>query len=658
MTGACMDIATKAAYRLIGKRVRKNKNKYHNLQIRIRQANISIPVDQYVSTAYFYSFISATFSFIIGLLAGNYIFGAVAASNPDLTRLPLWIQDHFIGSMTFFSGMALMIMMGYLTYFGYTKIPHIKADARKADIDQSLPHSVAYLYALSRGGGMNLFDIFKSLGRHAHIYGASAEEFGYIVKDMEYFGYDLLSAMENAFKKSPSENFKEFIQGLISTVTSGGDTTTYLKSKTDQYHYGATREQKLFLETLGMLAEAYISVFVVGPLLLMILLFVLGFMGFDAVDFLYILIYLLIPGTTLIYIVILCMVIGNSERPPNLYELEKELNAFDDVKIKTESEEDSKLIKRIYYYKKLSEITNSITHPIKTMQERPSTAFFASIPLAMAYLLNTTYDHIDKIARIQSLNFHAGRINVGIATAVDEHIFYILLIIFLPFILFYEIRNNRIKQIEEQIPEFLKRLANINEAGILLVDAITMTTQSKIGVLHSEVKRMVQDIAWGASMSEALRKFEHRISTNTTSRVITLLIKASESTSDVRSVLSIAARNSELQKNLKKERAAEMNIYVFIIYLAYLVYLFITVLLTAYFLPAMPESAVDAVPGMPFSMGFDEVEYKMLFFHTSMIQGFCSGLVAGKMGAGNINSGLKHSFAMMLITYAVFTYII
>ncbi|MCL7411497.1 MAG: type II secretion system F family protein, partial [Methanosarcinaceae archaeon] len=70
------------------------------------------------------------------------------------------------------------------------------------------------LYALSRGG-MNMLEIFRSISMHVHIYGAAAEEFSYIVRDMEYLNCDLLTALKNASNRTPSEKFKDFIDGLI-----------------------------------------------------------------------------------------------------------------------------------------------------------------------------------------------------------------------------------------------------------------------------------------------------------------------------------------------------------------------------------------------------------------------------------------------------------
>jgi flagellar protein FlaJ len=44
-------------------------------------------------------------------------------------------------------------------------------------------------------------------------------------------------------------------------------------------------------------------------------------------------------------------------------------------------------------------------------------------------------------------------------------------------------------------------------------------------------------------------------------------------------------------------------------------------------------------------------DIRRLFFHMTVVQAFFGGLVAGKMGEGTINAGLKHSLVLMLCGY-------
>jgi flagellar protein FlaJ len=51
-------------------------------------------------------------------------------------------------------------------------------------------------------------------------------------------------------------------------------------------------------------------------------------------------------------------------------------------------------------------------------------------------------------------------------------------------------------------------------------------------------------------------------------------------------------------------------------------------------------------------------EMQRILFHMTVIQAFFGGLVAGKMGEGTINAGLKHSLVMMLCGYLALKFLL
>jgi len=300
-----MDFIDWTAYRIFGSRVRSHAEKYHELQIKIRQANIPLPVDQFVSTAYFYSILAGIIAGPTGFKLSLDVFDSITipAITPGTGAASNWVGTNTNVLLAAAAGLLLFIIIQQIVYLSYTSIPTLKASIRKSAIDLSLPHAIIYLYALSRGG-MNMLDIFRSLSTYSHIYGTAAEEFGNIVRDIEYFNHDLPTALRNASIRTPSEKFKDFLDGLDSVIMSGGNITTYLKSKSQQYQSIAVREQKNFMETLGVLAEVYISVFVAGPLFLITILVILGLIGPGATELLYLLVYAFIPSGTVIFLLV------------------------------------------------------------------------------------------------------------------------------------------------------------------------------------------------------------------------------------------------------------------------------------------------------------------------------------------------------------------
>lgn len=638
------------AFRIFGEKILENEDRFALFKIKLRQAQIPLPVEQYVSTAVLFSLLTGIFGGLAGLLLGWYLFRGITPESivstfgisNRVTRVvetPAFIESHLPFILAVIGGLIFFSMIAAFTYGFIMAYPPMKSDSRKRAINATMPHAAAFLYVMQRGGGMTIYDIMKSLSKHSHLYGTTSREFGNIVRNIEYFGKDLQDSLWDAADRTPSEQFKDLIDGLISIVSSGGDITLYLKNKTDVYKSNANKEHRRFLETLGLLAEVYITVFVVGPLFLMVILVVMNMIDNGGPTQLYILVYGAIPFGTMIFLVFLDMLTGDAEKMPEEKISSTKPDSFSDVRVKPATEVDEELLQKMEFFEQITRVKNVLLHPIRAMLDRPVYAFIVSAPVALVYFVSAYLEHGP---------YYAGFVET--ASTLDDYLFATLLVLFIPYIIFHELEVRKIRQIEDQVPEFLKRLASINGTGILLADAIAITAQSNMGRLKSEIQCTVADIRWNSNLVDALKRFEARIRTNMTRRSLSLIAKASESTGDIHQVISTVADDADIEKYLKKERSAEMFIYVFIIFVTFCVFLVIVYVLAAFFLPALDGSSNPAM-----SMGgFDLKEYTLLFFHAALLQGFGSGMVAGKMGSGDISSGLKHSLAMMSISYVLF----
>lgn len=131
------------------------------------------------------------------------------------------------------------------------------------------------MYALTKGG-MSIYDVFRSLSKYTYIFGATAEEVSYVVRNMDYLGKDFISALKIAKDRTPSEVFKDFVDGLI-IVSSSGAITEYIKNKSEQYQGMAALASKNLLQRLDVLAEVYVTALVAGPLFVMVTIVVMQF---------------------------------------------------------------------------------------------------------------------------------------------------------------------------------------------------------------------------------------------------------------------------------------------------------------------------------------------------------------------------------------------
>lgn len=155
-------------------------------------------------------------------------------------------------------------------YFLLMSWPSSKAKARAKRIDMHLPYALNFIAAMS-SAGITPTEIFKSLSKQK-IYGEIREEALWIYRDVGLFGRDIISAMNANIKRTPSEKLKEFLQGAIVTVQSGGALKSYFMAKADQYMRENRINQKQLIESLGIMAEAYVTAAVAGVLLIIIIL--------------------------------------------------------------------------------------------------------------------------------------------------------------------------------------------------------------------------------------------------------------------------------------------------------------------------------------------------------------------------------------------------
>ena len=241
---------------------------------------------------------------------------------------------------------------------------------------------------------------------------------------------------------------------------------------------------------------------------------------------------------------------------------------------------------------------------------------------------------------------------------LDDHIIIALLIILVPFGAFHWFWQKTVMGLEASIPEFLNRLSGINQVGLTLVQAITIVVKADLGVLTYEIKKIKRDIDWGASIQDALVRFEERIRTPAIARAVTLITTASRMTGDIGEVLNIAARDAAMSETLKRERRGEMFIYVAIVYLVFIVFLFVVIVIDTQFLSALAETEALSPGGISAGISFGKtpvITFERLLFHACLIQALFSGLIAGEMGEGSLRAGVKHAAVMVFIAFVVFT---
>ena len=253
--------------------------KLDKLDSDLRKARLGMRGEAYMATALAFTIISA----LVGLLMSAFVF---------FVLLPAVMPAYPKAIIVLFPVVPMLLAVG--TYSTMLANPTSRAKARAKDIDMRIPYALNYISAMA-SAGVNIDQVFRSLGEQQKVYGECAREAQAIYRDMAYFGRDSVTAMKRAIDRSPSDKWQEFLQGAITTVTSGGNLQLYFGAKAERFMWENRQEQKAFVDLMGLMAETYVTAAVAGPLFLIVMMSIMGMLGGGGPGTLYLIVYMLLP---------------------------------------------------------------------------------------------------------------------------------------------------------------------------------------------------------------------------------------------------------------------------------------------------------------------------------------------------------------------------
>lgn len=628
---------------LVRRWVKRDPVRYRSLREDLVAANMGVTLDRYLLRTFLVSGLFGTFWAIAAFLAMHLAVlpqVSVGIYNIFSIRPPAFVPTD---ALQIAVSVLIFVLTAYAAYIFFLRYPSLVKKNRTTRINLLLHHAVAYMYAM-RQGGAEMMAVFRAISGSSSVYGEVAHEFRRVVRDADYFGYDVITALRHLQETTPSEKLQEFVQDLVSVVESGGDMLAFLETRVRTYQEEARFEQKTFLSTLQLVAEAYVTLFVAGPLFIIIVMVVMGFVSSTSVVQLSVIIYLLIPVGSLFFILFVDAVSIKTEGIER-YTGIRWLHEFGDARVE-ERTGDEPLVRQLAHYDRIRKLRSFLHHPFQAFLIEPNRTFYVAVPVALAYVL---------LAVLATPAYPDVEVLIDV---LDDHLIVALLIVLLPFGICYQIWRTKVMGLEAGIPEFLNRLSGINQVGLTLAQAITIIVKADLGVLTYEIRKIKRDIEWGASVQDALVRFEERIRTPTIARAVTLITTASRMTGDIGVVLNIAARDAAISETLKRERRAEMFIYTAIVYLVFIVFIFVVAVIDAQFLSVLAGVDTLAPGSMPGGISFGSTSiatFERLLFHACLIQALFTGLIAGEMGEGSLRAGVKHAAIMVFIAFVIFT---
>jgi flagellar protein FlaJ len=468
----------------------------------LQRAGIKIYPETYVSLMFFIAFLTVPISITAIILLYFFKF------------LPL----------IFLVPLPIFVMIGFIV------IPMSRASERAAALEREMPFAATYISVMA-SGGISPYTSFKRLSE-VELLPAMKKEAREIIKDVEIFGVDPLTAIERAAKNHPLDMFRDFLGGYASTVIIGGDITHFLESKAEEIFKARAVRVKMAAERLGMLLESFIIIMVLMSLCFYILFSVEAIYstGISMYSGMILYTYVFTPMLSLMFIYL-----AHSMQPKT---------------------------------------------PITEMRPYKAFAICSGIAIAVFIMLTNGLGMIE-------VSFMAGiQQFVDLPTAVAITLF---ITVAPPAIVQGRISRKKLSM-EQGISSFLRDLTEVRKTGLSPEKCIESLADRDYGEFSRELRKISSEISWGIPVRKVIMDFVKRTRSWVTQIVMFLLVETIDVGGGTISMIESLTRFNTLTQEVEKQKKMAVRPYVMIPYFSAIL-LVATTVMTLSFTSATLQAA-------------------------------------------------------------------
>ena len=407
-----------------------------------------------------------------------------------------------------FIPIIFLIPLPFYVMIGFLLIPISRAGERASNLEREMPFASAYISVMA-SGGIAPYTSFKRLSE-VEMMPAMRSEAREIIKDVEIFGVDPLTAIEQAAKKNPLDIYRDFLSGYASTVIIGGDIGHFLERKAEDIFKTRAMRVKAAAERLGMLLETFIIVMVLMSLCFYILFSV------DAIYSVGVSMYSGIILYTYVFTPMLSMVF-------------------------------------IY-------LAHSMQPKTPVVDMRPYKVFgVCSVVAIVLFLLLTDFMGYISIPFFSGLR---SVVDLPIAIAVA------LFVATAPAAVVYAKLSKKRNSIEQGINSFLRDLTEVRKTGLSPEKCIESLAHRDYGDFSRELRKISSEISWGVPVKKVIMDFVKRTKSWMTQIVMYLLVETIDVGGGTIAMIESLARFNNLTQEVEKEKKMAVRPYVMMPYFA------------------------------------------------------------------------------------------
>ena len=503
--------------------------------------------------------------------------------------LPASITSLVILYLYGFMPIIFLVPLPFYVMAGFLMIPISRAGDRASNLEREMPFASAYISVMA-SGGIAPYASFKRLSE-IELMPAMRSEAREIIKDVEIFGVDPLTAIEHAAKKNPLDIFKDFLAGYASTVIIGGDIGHFLERKAEDIFKTRALRVKAAAERLGMLLETFIIVMVLMSLCFYILFSVESIysvgMGLGSGIILYT--YVFTPMLSMMFIYL-----AHSMQPKT---------------------------------------------PVVDM--RPYKVFGACGAVAIIIFLLLT-DFMGFVIVPFFTQFHSV-IDLPVAIAIT------LFIATAPAAVVNSKISKRRTSIEFGINSFLRDLTEVRKTGLSPEKCIESLSNRDYGEFTRELRKISAEISWGVPVKKVIMGFIKRTKSWMTQIIMFLLVETIDVGGGTIAMIESLARFNNLTHEVEKEKKMAVRPYIMMPYFAAILLVATTTMMIGFTASTLGVGA----PGQVATSGGKDLGPMITTFVTSCIfHSYLIGIVAGKISEESVAAGFKHASLLVIIAVA------
>ena len=242
---------------------------FNSMKKDIIKGNLPFLPVSYISTILFTTILSVVVAFAI------FIFLLFFNLQIDFPFVSMY-SGEFLSRLTKVFWVLLIIPLS--TFFIMYIYPSIEKNFIKGKVEQELPFVAIHMSSIA--GSMvepsKIFEIITMTGEYPYV----SKELKKIINGVNIYGYNLVNAIKQTAINTSSYKFSELLNGISTTITSGGDLERYFEKKAQSLLFDYRLEREKYTRTAETFMDIYISVVIAAPMILMLLLLMIKISGF------------------------------------------------------------------------------------------------------------------------------------------------------------------------------------------------------------------------------------------------------------------------------------------------------------------------------------------------------------------------------------------